>query len=173
MSPSNNSPTANALAQRWAAFAPRERALLTAAAVLIVSALLWWVGIAPALSTLRSAQAAAPALDAQLQVMRTQAQEAASLKAQRSLSYDESLRALEGSMKALGATASLTVSDSRANVSLRGTSGDALAQWLAQVRSNARLVPAELRVKKAANPTPAAPTPTAWDGSVVFNLSTR
>jgi general secretion pathway protein M len=171
MTPSTSVSTASALTQRWASFAPRERALIATAVILVTSALLWWVGIAPALSTLRSAQEASPALDAQLQLMRTQAQEAASLKAQRSLSYDESLRALEGSMKALGAAGSLTVSDSRASVSLRGASGDALAQWLSQVRANARLVPAELRLKKAASVAPSAPA--AWDGNVVFNLSAR
>ncbi len=159
-----------AWAQRWASLAPRERAWVGAAVVLSVVALLWWVALAPALAKIRSAQAATPALDAQLQVMRTMAQEVNSLKAQRKLSYDESLRALEGSIKTLGAGGTLTVTDSRATIALRAVGGDALAQWLAQVRANARLAPAELRLKKTAS---AAPQAAAWDGSVVFNLDSR
>jgi general secretion pathway protein M len=153
-----------AWAQRWASLAPRERAWIGAAVVLSVVALLWWVALAPALAKIRSAQAATPALDAQLQVMRAMAQEANSLKAQRKLSYDESLRALEGSLKTLGAGGTLTVTDSRATIALRAVGGDAL------VRANARLVPAELRLKKTAN---AAPQAAAWDGSVMFNLDSR
>ena len=159
-----------AWAQRWASLAPRERAWIGAAVALSVVALLWWVAVAPALAKIRAAQAATPAMDAQLQVMRTMAQEANGLKAQRKLSYDESLRALEGSIKTLGAGGTVTVTDARATISLRAVGGDALAQWLAQVRANARLVPAELRLKKAAS---AAAQNTAWDGSVIFNLDAR
>ncbi len=159
---------------RWNAFAPRERSLVAAAVALIVLALLWWVGIAPALAKLRGAREASPQVQAQLQLMRAQAAEAASLKAQRSLSYDESLRALESSVKTLGAGANLSVSNERASVSLRAVSGDALAQWLAQVRSNARLVPSELKLQKsAASASSATATVTAWDGQLVLSLPSR
>ncbi|MBS7806181.1 type II secretion system protein M [Variovorax sp. PCZ-1] len=160
----------NILATRWTALAPRERVMVGSAIALIAAAVLWWVGISPALAKLRQAREAAPQLDAQLQLMRAQASEAASLKAQRALSYDESLRSLENSVKTLGAGASLSVSDARASITLRGVSGDALAAWLAQVRANARLVPSELRLKKAAGATPAV---TLWDGSIVLSLPTR
>jgi general secretion pathway protein M len=156
------------LAARWASLALRERMLVGSSAVLIFAALLWWIGISPALKQLRQASEAAPQLDTQLQLMRAQAAEATSLKAQRALSYDESLRSLESSIKTLGAGASLNVSDARASITLRAVSGDALAAWLAQVRSNARLVPSELRLKKNATATPAS-----WDGSVVLNLPAR
>ncbi len=172
-----------ALASRWASLAARERIMVAAAIVLISTALLWWVAIAPALSKLSQVRAAAPAVEAQLQQMRSQANEATLLKAQRSLSYDESLRSLESSIKTLGTGATLSVSDTRANITLRAVSGDALAQWLAQVRANARLVPSDVRLKKAgasASPaaassaTPAAtPAAAAWDGSIVLNLPAR
>jgi general secretion pathway protein M len=158
-----------AWAQRWQAMASRERLLVGAAVALIVVALLWWVGLAPALSKLQQAQRLGPQLDAQLQLMRAQAQEAAALKGQRQLSYDESLRSLEASIKTLGAGATLSVSDARANVSIKATSGDALAQWLAQVRANARLVPAELRLQRTNTASDAA----AWDGSIVLSLPAR
>lgn len=159
-----------AWAQRWASLALREQAMVACAMVLIVLALIWWVAVAPALAKIRAAQAALPALDAQIQIMRSQAQEASRLNAQRPLSYDESLRALEGSLKTLGAGATITVTDSRATVNLRAISGDAVASWLAQVRANARLVPVELRLKRAAN---SAAESAAWDGSVLFNLVAR
>lgn len=166
----------NELLKRWNAFAPRERSMVAAAVVLIAVALLWWVGISPALAKLRAARDAAPQVQAQLQLMRAQASEAASLKAQRSLSYEESLRALESAVKTLGAGASLSVSNERASVSLRAVSGDALAQWLAQVRVNARLVPSEVKLQKsaaAANTTAATAVTTAWDGQLVLSLPAR
>lgn len=158
------------LAARWRGLAVREKAGVALAGSFVLIAAMWWVGIAPALETLRAAKAAAPALHTQLQSMQAQALEAATLKAQRKLSYDESLKALELSMKTLGPGATLAVTDARATVSLRAVSGDGLAAWLAQARSNARLVPAELRLKQVA----AASSQTiAWDGSVVFNLGSR
>lgn len=169
----------NILALRWNALAARERVLVGSACLLALVALIWWIGVAPALAQIRQARALTPALDAQLQSMQAQSQEARSLKAQRVLSYDESLRGLEMSIKTLGAGATLSVNDARANVTLRAVSGDALAQWLAQVRANARLVPSELRIQKTAIAAPApAPAPAAgaavqWDGTIVLNLPTR
>ncbi|NJS37376.1 MAG: type II secretion system protein M, partial [Brachymonas sp.] len=124
----------NELLMRWNSFAPRERLLMGGAAALIGLALLWWVAISPALAKLRAAQAAAPAVQAQLHTMRAQASEAASLRSQRVLSYDESLRALEAAVKTLGAGAALSVSNERASVSLKAVNADALAQMLSQVR---------------------------------------
>jgi general secretion pathway protein M len=170
MSNSQSNPWIAGTARRWATLGFRERVMVGSAIALIAVALTWWVGISPALKQLRLAQAAAPQLDAQLQSMRKQAAEAASLKAQRALSYDESLRSLENSIKSLGVGASLSVSDSKAVVTLRAVRGDVLAPWLAQVRSNARLVPSELRLKKAAGTTP---TLTLWDGSMVLSLPAR
>jgi general secretion pathway protein M len=171
MSAVKNNPLMTLLAARWAALAPRERVLVGSAVALMTAALLWWVGLSPALKQLRQARDVAPQLDAQLQLMRAQASEAASLKAQRALSYDESLRSLENSIKTLGAGATLSISDARANIALRAVSGDALAQWLAQVRANARLVPSELRLKKSASAATSAAT--SWDGSIVLNLPAR
>jgi general secretion pathway protein M len=168
-----------ALEARWSAFAPRERVLVGSTAALIALALLWWVGISPALAKIKQAREAAPQLEAQLQFMRAQANEVASLKAQRLLGYDESLRSLENSVKTMGTGATLNVNDARASITLRAVSGDALAQWLAQVRANARLVPSELRLKKSIAPSGAAPgstptlTATTWDGSIVLNLPAR
>jgi general secretion pathway protein M len=160
----------DALSARWSALVPRERLVVGGALVLIVGALLWWIGISPALKQLKLARDAAPQLDAQLQSMRSLASEATSLKAQRALSYEESVRGLESSLKTLGTGATLSVSDARASITLRAVSGDALAQWLAQVRANARLVPNELRLKKAAGNTNVV---TNWDGTIVLSLPAK
>jgi general secretion pathway protein M len=175
MSAVKNSAAMDALSARWAALASRERVLVGTAIALMAVALLWWVGVSPALNKLKQARQAAPQLDAQLQLMRAQASEASTLKAQRQLSYDESLRSLENSIKTLGVGAALSVSDARASITLKAVSGDALAQWLAQVRANARLVPSELRLQKTAASTAAASSaaPTTWDGIVVLSLPNR
>jgi general secretion pathway protein M len=175
MSALKNAALMDVLLARWAALAARERVFVGSAIALIAVALLWWVGLSPALTKIKHARQAAPQLDAQLQLMRAQANEASTLKAQRQLSYDESLRSLEASIKTLGAGAALSVSDARANITLKAVSGDALAQWLAQVRANARLVPSELRLQKTAASTAAAATTSiaSWDGTVVLSLPNR
>jgi type II secretory pathway component PulM len=50
----------NALTARWAQLAPREKLLVGTAAAVVGVALLWWVGLAPALQTLRTRARAAP-----------------------------------------------------------------------------------------------------------------
>ena len=55
--------------QRWQMVSPREQRLVVAALLLVLVALLWWLAIAPALATLRSAQGQRQQLDAQLQQM--------------------------------------------------------------------------------------------------------
>ena len=57
------------LRQRWQTVSPREQRLVVAALLLVLVALLWWLAIAPALATLRSAQSQRQQLDSQLQQM--------------------------------------------------------------------------------------------------------
>ncbi len=185
----------NALAQRWASLARREKTMVVSAGLLVGLALLWWVALAPALQTLRAADAQHAQVDAQLQSMRLLAAEATALRGQRVLGYEESLRNLESSVKqTFGAAAVLSVSDARASLTLKGVSADALAQWLSQARINARVVPSEARLLRsssgisaaaaataagipssAANSTTAALTsgPALWDGVLVLALPAR
>ena len=53
-------------------------------------------------------------------------------------------------------------------VTLQATSADALAQWLAQVRLNARSTPVEARLTRIA-----APAGVAWSGVLVMGLPER
>jgi general secretion pathway protein M len=187
----------NVLAQRWANLATREKTMVAGAGLVVGLALLWWVALAPALQTLRAADAQHAQMDAQLQSMRLLAAEATTLRGQRILSYEESLRNLENSVKqTFGAAATLSVSDARASLTLKGVSADALAQWLSQARINARVVPSEARLQRttagagvsagaAAAPSSAArsaagtsasspnPGPALWDGVLVLALPAR
>lgn len=73
--------THHTLQQRWKALAPREQNLVLAASAIVALALLWWVALAPALKTLRTAPARHAALDAQLQRMQSLQAEALQLQA--------------------------------------------------------------------------------------------
>lgn len=154
------------LRARWQQLAPRERTLVGAAAVLVGLALLYWLAIAPAAATLRSADTAHRALDEQLQrVLGLQAQ-ARALQALPRQNRDEAQRLLEASVQQrLGTSARTTILGERVTVTLSGTSPEALAQWLAQARVNARAVPSEARLTR----NPAG----LWDGTLVLNLPPR
>ena len=155
-----------ALGQRWLLLAPREKALVAGAAVLVGLALLWWVAIAPALATLGGAESQHRALDAQLQrVLGLQAQ-AQALQAQPRQSYDEAVRLLETAVKQkLGLTARMAIAGDRVTLTLTGTSADALAQWLTQARVNAHALPSEARLARNSGGN--------WDGTLVLTLPPR
>jgi general secretion pathway protein M len=95
--------------------------------------------------------------------------QAKALQQQAPLGFEEAVRALNLATKqTLGTSAQVSVSGERANVTLQATSADALAQWLAQVRLNARATPVEARLTRIA--TPAGVT---WSGVLVMGLPTR
>lgn len=153
------------LQARWDSVSRREQRLLLAALALVLGAVLWWVGLAPALATLRAADPQQRQLDLQLQQMQGLQAQAKTLQAQPFLSFAEARRLLEASVKPLGATAQLVVTGERVTVAFKGASPDALAQWLTQARLNARAVPSEARLVRNAAGT--------WDGTLVLTLSTR
>jgi general secretion pathway protein M len=159
----------NALQDRWKLLAPRERTLLTAAAAVVLIALLWTLVLAPALRVLRTAPSQETALDAQLQRMQTLQAQAKALQQQAPLGYEDALRALQQATKqTLGAAAQISVSGERATVTLQAVGADALAQWLAQARLNARSVPLEAKINRIS--TPAS---TTWSGVLVMSLPAR
>lgn len=156
----------------WDQLAPREKSMVLAASALVAVALLWWVLLAPALQTLRSAEQQHAELDTQLQKMRSLQTEAQALQASPKISYDDALRALESSVRQrLGAGAQLSVAGDRATVTLKGISAEALAQWLSQARINARALPAEARLTRSTAAGPGAAA--AWDGTLVLSLPSR
>lgn len=154
------------LGARWAALAPRERLLVASAAAVVGAALLWWAALAPALATLRSAEAAHRTLDAQLErVLRLQAQ-AQVMQAQPRQNPDEAMRQLELAIRQqLGTAGRYSIAGERVTLTLTGVSSPVLAQWLAQVRVNARALPTEARLTRNAGGT--------WDGTLVLTLPAR
>jgi general secretion pathway protein M len=155
------------LRARWAALDSRERTLVITAASVVSVALLWWIGVAPALKTLREADNQQRALAAQVQKMQSLQAQAQAIQSQPKISRDDAMRALESSVKGLGPTAQLNVAGDRATVTLRNTAADALARWLSQARVNARAIPSEARLTRSAA-TSAGPA--TWDGTVVLSL---
>ncbi len=157
-----------ALGSAWARLAPRERRLLLLAATVVGLALLWWLALAPALATLRQAELQGHALDAQWQRMQALQAEAEALKSSPRMGQDEALRALEAAVtQRLGAAAQLTVVGDRANLTLKGVSASALASWLAEARLNARAMPLEARLTRAAA---AAGGEAQWNGTLSLGL---
>jgi general secretion pathway protein M len=143
---------------------PRERSAVTIAAWLLGLCLLWWLAVAPAVQTLRMAPSQHLVADSQLASLRTMAATAEAVRAQaptQPLSRAASLRALEESMAALGETARLTMTGDQPTVTLNNTPPEALALWLARVRINARLTPAEAQLNGTADPV-------GWSGSLVL-----
>lgn len=154
------------LRARWAALAPREKAVVAAGLALVTLAIIWWVLIGPALSTLRTADAQHRTVDTQLQRIAALRTEAQSLQSQPRQGYDEALRQLEQSVRQrLGANGRITVTGDRATVSVSGVSPDALAQWLQQARTGARVAPGEAHLVRNPNG--------AWDGTLVVSLPPR
>lgn len=136
----------NALRQRWAALAERERLLVGLAIAVVALALLWLVALQPALRTLRAAPAAHAALDQQAQAMQRLAAEAASLRAAPPLAPGLAAQALQGATARLGTGGRLTMQGDRAVLMLNGVHGEALAAWLAEARRGARARPVEAKL---------------------------
>jgi len=148
----------------YSRLAPREQRAVTLAAWVVGLGLLWWLAVAPALNTLRLAPERHARLDEQLVHMRSMAATAESLRAQNSTrpqGRDDVLRALEQATSGLAGTAQLSVLGDRATLTLNNTPPDALAQWLSQVRVNARLMPLDANLNRATEPA-------AWSGTLVL-----
>lgn len=168
--PSAPAALAARLRAHWRALAPREQALVRGAAALVAAALLWWLALAPALQTLRSAPARHAVLDAQLQHMLALQDEAERLKGTPRTDPDNAARALQAAVtERLGSAARTNVLGDRTTVTLQGAPAAALAPWLAQVRSNARAVPQEVHLVLAS----ALPAASPASGTTFAPLSAR
>lgn len=138
------------LRAHWTALAARERAGLTAAAVLIGALLLWSVAIQPAWRTLREVPARIDHQGAQLQRLNRLAAEAAELRSVAPVSSAQASAALQGTMARFAGRASLQWQGELATVAVNGLSGDELRDWLAEVRSAARMRATEVQLARGA-----------------------
>lgn len=192
----NLAATLSPMRARWLALDAREQSLVMASAAVVGLALVWWIGISPALATLRDARTQQRTLAADLEKMQRLRGQALAIQAQPKMDRAESLRALEALVKQrLGASAQLSIIGDRATLTLRNAPAGELAQWLSQARVNARAVPGEARLVRspAGGPNPAvagvgpqgspanrlggnatpvaAPGTATWDGTLVLNLA--
>ena len=157
------------LRTRWAGLPGREKNLFRLAALLLVAFVLWQFSLAPALATLRTADAQAKTLNAQMQQMQAMQVQAQAIEKQPALSVDEAVRALTAATKqTLGTTAQLAMAGDRASVTLKDATPEALAQWLVQARVNARSYLVEARLVRGT-----APAGPVWSGVLVMGLPVR
>lgn len=157
------------LRARWVQLPGREKNGIRLAVLLVVAFFLWQFSVGPSLATLRSADTQSKALGAQLQTMQAMQFQAQAVQKQPPLGFDEAVRALTAATKqTLGAGAQLVLAGERANVTVKDASPEALAEWLAQARLNARSALIEARLVRAS--TPGGPV---WNGILVMGLPAR
>ncbi|MCF8203997.1 MAG: type II secretion system protein M [Methylotenera sp.] len=151
---------AQALTQ-WEAMGERERIALGTVGALLVLLLAWSLLLAPALRVLKSAPAELEKLDAQIQQMQVQAQEAKALRAAPAVPPAQAQAALTASVEHLGPAARLNLTGDRAVVTLTGIAPEALQAWLGEVRSAARARPVEAQLTRG---------PKGYAGTLVLTL---
>lgn len=158
--------------RRWQALAAREQNLLLLAAVLVLLALLWWIALAPALHSLRTAPARHAQAEHQLQQMLQMQAEAEQLRALPQSTLGDARALLQSSLATeLGPGAKLQWLGNRAQISFNAVPAPALARWLAQVRDNTRATAAEMKLGRAEAGGPAGePSAVRWSGSLVLEL---
>lgn len=148
--------------QIWERLALRERRLAVLAFSVIGLGLLWALGIAPALRTLRTAPAQMEALDTQLELMQKLAAQAKGLQSRPALTREDAVRALESSLQQrLGGSFQLNVAGERVTVVLKAAAPDLLAQWLSQARITARALVSQARLTRGTG---------GWDGTLTLDL---
>lgn len=180
----------------WQARSPRERLGLSLAGSLIALAVLWQIGLAPALRTWQEAPARQAALDAQRERLLQLQQQAQALQALPRIGREEAQRWLQGSAsEALGPGAQVRVQGDQVQVQLQAATAQGLTRWLRQAREQARALPQQVHLQQASMPSapatgpakvtaatpaspasrpPAAPPAAAglvWKGSLVLKLS--
>ena len=159
------------LRQRWSALAQREQNLLLIAASVVLLALLWWVTLAPALHSLRTAPARHAAAERELQNMLQMQAQAELLRQQPQGNSADASTQLEQSLKTeLGNSAQLQWLGNRAQISLTQTAAPALARWLAQVRDNSHASVAEMKLNRILGEAADGAAITRWSGNLLLEL---
>lgn len=155
---------------RWEQLSPRERAWVQWATLVLALALLWQMGLAPALRVWRESPARHAQLDrqhAQLAALQVQAR---NLQAQPTLSRQEAQQTLAQLTRDLLPGAQLSSAGEQQRVTLKNVSAASLAQWLSAVRQSAQASVIDLRLQRS----PTSPeTAAQWDGQITLQLPLR
>jgi general secretion pathway protein M len=137
------------LSSFWQPLAPRQRAAVVVAALVVCVGLVWGLLLSPALATLRQAEQQRADLAVQAQQMQRLAQQAEALRALPQIKAADALHALQTTtQEQLGDAAKLTAQGDRASVTLTRVGAAQLAAWLAQARANARASVLEMRLTR-------------------------
>jgi general secretion pathway protein M len=147
--------------QRWQALAPRERRIALGLVWAVALLLLWFVAVAPAWRSVRAAPARLDELDKQLQQMQRLAGEAAALRALPPVGGLQSQSALKAATDALGPAARLVLGGDRATITFTNATGTQVRDWLAEVRSAARVRPIEANLTRG---------PQGYSGTVIVQM---
>ena len=153
------------LRRRWESLAARERAGLTVAGLVVAVALLWAFALAPALRTVRQAQAISEQLDTELAHMQGLQAQARVVQAQAVVPAAVLVKELQSSVALLGAGATVQLQGAQALVTLQRVDAASLAAWLAAGGPNQHAHPDEVHLQRDADSSVAA-----WSGRMVFRL---
>ncbi len=154
------------LVLRWEAQPRRQQVLVALAIALVAGTLIWRIALAPALSLWREAPQKERALDLEMQTMQALESQARMLRQLPQAGRDDARRALEASVQQqLGASGRLQLSGDSATLALTGARGEALAQWLAQARIDARTRPVSAQLTRNAAGL--------WEGTLTLALPAR
>ena len=146
----------------WGRMAAREQLLVTLMLFVVLAAVVWFAGVAPALRTLRTAPAQIEVLEAQWQSMQALAVQARVMQGRSPPARDEALRELELSVRQrLGGAALMNTTGDRVTVVLKDAAPQLIAPWLSQVRLKARVVATQANLTRTAG---------GWAGTLVFSL---
>jgi len=158
---------------RWEQLSARERTWVRVAALVLALALLWQIGLAPALRVWRDSPERHAQLDRQQAQLAALQAQARNLLAQPTLSRQEAQQSLSQLTRDLLPGAQLTDQGDSQRVVLKNASGSSLAQWLSAVRQTAQARVTDMRLQRSpANPTNSSgPDASAlWDGQVTVQL---
>lgn len=156
--------------QIWQQRSSRERLLLQMAAWLIGLAVLWTLGLAPALHTWQEAPNRQTALDQQTQQMLQWQGEARRLTSPQAITRAEAVQWLQAHVAALGPKAKLQMQAEQMQLTLEATPAEALAEWLSQAREHAHVRPLQAQLQQTAHSKNDAATGVAWSGNMVLSL---
>ena len=175
---------------RWQGLSARERLLVSVFFVMFGIWLFVSIAISPALRTLNSAEQQRAEVAQQVVQMRALQQRAQELQKTKPLSRDESLRSLQSITPTGNPALQMTIQGDRVLVQLKNLSASQLANWLAQARSNAQVLPDEVHISRSATSSVSSSTSVsalsgvnangntanataAWDGQIILRLPQR
>lgn len=147
----------------------KDRKLIQFLAFVLLTSLLWFWNIAPALKTHQEAPLQLAQLERQTEHLKAlQAQALALQKAPRIKVQDAGAVLQQTASDILGNGGKLKLEASRATVTLNNVSAETLAQFLAAARNQAMALPIEAKLQKSQSGGV-----DVWRGTLILNLPTQ